>query len=375
MASSRLKQSSDLGPDVSALIKEKLEEALRKRGRVNILIGGKTGVGKSTLINAIFQGDLATTGQGRPVTTHTREYRKDGVPVSIFDTRGLELEKFDETLNELISLIEKRGQSDDPNEHLHCAWICLSEDGRRVEDAEINLCRRLAALKLPVVAVITKARSDGGFRAKVQSLLPDAANVVRVRAIQEVLDDGPVLEPFGLVELVELTMELVPESQKNAFAAAQKVVLRQKQDRANILISGAVASATTIGAVPVPFSDAVLLIPVHITMLAGISSVFGLPLSTGFLSTVVSSTLAGAAGTLGGRALVSALLLLIPGAGPFLKGAVSGATAAAFTLAFGSAYVAALSALIERDPKNPPRAEDIAEQLKTEMAKRNPFGR
>jgi hypothetical protein len=58
-----------------------------------------------------------------------------------------------------------------------------------------------------------------------------------------------------------------------------------------------------------------------------------------------------------------------------LKGAVSGVTAAAFTFAFGTAYVAALSALIERDPKNPPRAEDIAEQLKTEMAKLNPFGK
>lgn len=309
------------------------------------------------------------------MTTETREYRKEGIPVSIFDTRGLELEKFDETLDALVSFIQLRSQSDDPNTHIHCAWICISEDGRRVEDAEINLSRRFAGLSLPVVAVITKARADNGFRAEVQRLLPEAANVVRLRAIRETDDDGHVKEPMGLVELVELTMELVPESQKNAFAAAQKVVLRQKQDRAQICIATAVTAATAAGATPVPFSDAVLLVPIHVSMLAGITAVFGLPLETGFLSTIVASIMAGAAGTLGGRALVSSLMLLIPGAGLILKGIISAGTAAAFTMAFGNAYVAALSALIEKDPSNPPRPEDIAEQLKTEIGKHNPFGK
>jgi len=49
---------------------------------VNILIAGRTGVGKSTLINAVFQGNFATTGQGRPVTQSTREIKKEGIPLS-----------------------------------------------------------------------------------------------------------------------------------------------------------------------------------------------------------------------------------------------------------------------------------------------------
>ena len=57
------------------LVKDALREALRERGHVNILIAGRSGVGKSTLINAIFQGNLATTGQGRPVTQDTLESR------------------------------------------------------------------------------------------------------------------------------------------------------------------------------------------------------------------------------------------------------------------------------------------------------------
>ena len=108
-------------------------------------------------------------------------------------------------------------------------------------------------------------------------------------------------------------------------------------------------------------------------MLAGITATFGLPLSSAFLATLVGSTIAGSAGTIAGRALVSSLLLLIPGAGPILKGCVSGTTAAIFTTTFGEAYIAALSVLIQKDPNNPPAAEDIANQLKEELAKRNPF--
>jgi uncharacterized protein (DUF697 family)/GTP-binding protein EngB required for normal cell division len=366
--------STKLEADLVRIIDEKLHDALKKRGRVNVLVAGKTGVGKSTLINAVFQGDLATTGQGRPVTQNTREIKKEGIPVSIFDTRGLELEKFQETLKELTSFLDSRAQMDDPNEHIHCAWICVTEDGRRIEDAEINLCKSLSP-RMPVVIVITKARADQGFRSEVQTLLPDASNVVRVRAIREALDEGHTLEPIGLKELVDLTMEIVPQGQKNAFAAAQKVVLRQKQDRAHLIVASAATAAAGVGAAPIPFADAFLLVPIQISMLSGVTAVFGLPLSTSFLTTLVSSTLAGAAGTIGGRAVVSGLLLLIPGAGPILKGVISGSTGAIFTTAFGEAYIAALSALVEKDPNNPPTAEQIAEQLKTELAKRNPFGK
>jgi len=48
--------------DIGELLKQKLEEAVKKVGRVNVVIAGRSGVGKSTLINEVFQGRLATTG-------------------------------------------------------------------------------------------------------------------------------------------------------------------------------------------------------------------------------------------------------------------------------------------------------------------------
>ncbi len=100
--------------NIADLLKQKLEEALKHRGRVNIVIAGKTGVGKSTLINAVFQGNLAETGDGRPVTPATREIKKDGIPLSIFDTRGLEVSEYQNTVQDLEKLIQDKRKAKIP---------------------------------------------------------------------------------------------------------------------------------------------------------------------------------------------------------------------------------------------------------------------
>jgi len=144
------------------------------------------------------------------------------VPLSIFDTRGLEMANYAASLKAHAVVCRGAQQERDTNRHIHVCWVCVEEDLRRVEVAESDLARTMAEA-VPVVGVITKARADRGFRAVVQEFMPAAHNVVRVRALREVFDDGHVLEPMGLRELVELTMTLVPEGQRRAFVAAQKV--------------------------------------------------------------------------------------------------------------------------------------------------------
>jgi predicted GTPase len=92
----------------SQFLQDAANDAVQEMGRANFIIVGGAGVGKSTLINAVFQGNLATTGVGRPVTTSTRKYKKDGIPLSIFDTQGIEKDKFDDMLAELGKFLQER---------------------------------------------------------------------------------------------------------------------------------------------------------------------------------------------------------------------------------------------------------------------------
>jgi len=130
---------------------------------------------------------------------------------------------------------------------------------------------------------------------------------------------------MGLETLIDATQQTLPEAVRGAFAAAQKVSAEAKVKRSRLVAAGAAALAATAGAVPVPFSDALALVPIQVTMLAGISATFGLPASRQFLGTLVSSTIGSTTATAGSRMLAGRHLKFMPGAGSIIGGQIPGA--------------------------------------------------
>lgn len=99
-----------------------IADKIKNLRTLNIIVAGKTGVGKSTLINAIFREKLAETGMGKPVTEHMRKLTKKGVPLSIYDTRGFELGKEvqAEVKKEIVDTISQCLATQDINKAIHC---------------------------------------------------------------------------------------------------------------------------------------------------------------------------------------------------------------------------------------------------------------
>ncbi|MNG01328.1 hypothetical protein D3C84_843020 [compost metagenome] len=73
----------------------------------------------------MFRGQLAKTGSGTPVTQQIEEITKEGHPITIIDSKGLELKDYATILKDLESFLELRAGHHDENKHIHAAWICI----------------------------------------------------------------------------------------------------------------------------------------------------------------------------------------------------------------------------------------------------------
>jgi len=349
---------------------EKPELVTKECGHANVLIAGSTGVGKSTLINEVFQGKLAATGDGVPVTQGVRAYTKKGIPLTIFDSRGLELEDFDASKAEILDEVRSRRESNDSREHIHIAWLCISEDSRRVEEAHQHLAKELSEF-MPVIILITKSRMDDGFRDTVRRLIPEARDVLSVRALTEKYDDGHVSLPMGLKDLVDLTTEVFPVGHRQALLAAQKVDLKRKKKHAMRAVATAAASAAAIvGANPIPAAGAIGLPAVYLAMFAGVNASYGLALSKESLATLVASAVGARGGMLAGPLLIGSLIKFIPGAGALAGGLISGATAAAIATTVGTIYVGVVHRLVKQNQGEPPSVLVLASELEKDLANR-----
>ncbi|WP_173577261.1 DUF697 domain-containing protein [Acetobacter fallax] len=336
------------------------DEISNKHKKANILICGKTGVGKSTLINAVFRDKLAETGIGRPVTQKLSVISADGVPLNILDTQGLELEDYQVIRDGVINEVRRR-RGHDGDDYVHVAWLCIAEPGKRIEDAELQLAKDLRELGVQVIVVLTKSHSfkDNEFVAVVKAKFEGLAHtVVQTRAIKTPRydEDENVVGAYnirGIDELIHVSYEVIPEAQQQAFANALNIEtkegLQKKKDEAAKVITVSSAAAAAIGATPIPFSDAVLLFPVQATMIVKISTIFGMSVTKSSLLPVLTTLIGSSAATLVGKTIVTGIMKMVPGLGSFIGGALSATVANRLTFAMGSTYVDVLVALTEED--------------------------
>lgn len=355
--------------ELDEILQSAINEAKKGVGKLCILVAGKTGVGKSTLINSVFRGDFAKTGSGRPVTQRIEEITKPGHPLTIIDTKGLELEDYTKIKTDLEEEVKRRAASENPDEHVHLAWVCVQSVADRVEEAEISLCKFIKELNIPLIVVVTKSKKNDPFVAKVKELIPQADYVLGVRAIEEYVEElESSLPMIGLDDLIGKTADLLPEAQSRAYSNAlstkNKRALEEKIKRAEMEVNGAAALAGLAAATPIPFSDAFTLVPIQVGMLAKIGSTFGMEMSTTAITTLVAGALGGSAATFAGRALVSGLLKLIPVAGSAAGGAVATTTAVTLTKLLGNTYVTVLTDFCGKNPGAPIDVQHISAELK-----------
>ena len=352
----------------------------QKVGRFNLAIFGKTGVGKSTLVNSIFGDDVAKTGIGKPVTHDAHLYLHESGALGVLDTRGLEIgQDTDTIIRELQQYVDEM-RKQPVKDQLHVAWYCVRSSDRRFEDTEAEFIRRLDELGLPVMLVLTQV-------AKISDTYhPDAVRLAeeindrrlpifekRVHMSMALADDFAGHPSHGLHDLLDATFRAAPDGAQAALVVAQKIDLQRKRDQAKVVIGTATTAAAAAGAAPIPFSDAAILLPIQLGMIAGVSVVFDIKMEK---ATVVAFAATASAPAVG-KSLVTNLLKFIPGFGTVVGGVVTGVVAAGFTAAMGAAWTAVCVQIAEGRlttldgaMNNVAIRELFVDELKREIARR-----
>lgn len=349
------------GIDVGKIAQEAINaiaDKINNLNTLNIIVAGKTGVGKSTLINSVFKEKLADTGMGKPVTTHMRKISKKGIPLEIYDTRGFELGKEvqNEVKQEVMDTISKGLATKDINKAIHCIWYCINTASNRIEPEEVEWIRELSMVnqttQVPIIVVLTQSFSKKKAQAMRQILLNenlDIIQVIPVLAEDYEIEDLGIAKAYGLDVLIKVMGEALPDELMDTLQHVQIACLEEKKRCAHIAVATAAVAAMGEGAAPIPFSDCVLLIPTQVSMIASITVIFGFDVNKSIITALLSSTIGAGGATLLGKTVVTNLLKFIPGSGTIAGGAISAGTAGVITTALGEAYIGVMELVFKGD--------------------------
>ncbi|MBO6036511.1 MAG: DUF697 domain-containing protein [Acetobacter sp.] len=325
----------------------------------------------------VFGQEVAKVGEGKPVTQEIQEYRSPKYPLTIYDSKGLELEEFEKIKEETISFIQNKNSSENADDYINLVWLCIARTSARFEDAEINLAKELT--KLPavgVIVVLTKCDSPNDpntkeFLEKAKEAF-QGCTVLRTRVGQEDHDDdGNLIQTKpdwgidGEGGLIDTSLKLIPDSQKQAFTAALNVqhqrALQAKKEAAQKIVNWATGAAAVVSATPIPFSGSVAIMGVQAAMIAKISSLFGMNIMEGNLKSILSVILGPLLAKFLGKTVIAGFLKMIPGIGSVAGGLIDAGVAGSLTKLIGNLYIEVIMGFAEKNKELSP--DDVFEEF------------
>lgn len=154
-------------PSMSAIaneliqVRDEIKSAMTNIKGCNFLVLGKTGTGKSSLLNYLVDRELFKADVGKPVTPkgiHPQSAWIDNLKVTVYDSWGLESGDSFENWHEMLeNEKQKHDLRQDVSEWFHSIVYCIQASGARIEGVDIDIIKSFLDEKYHVVVVLTKA--------------------------------------------------------------------------------------------------------------------------------------------------------------------------------------------------------------------------
>ena len=346
---------------------------------VDIILMGKTGAGKSTLVNAIFEEELAPTGKGQAVTKENAVYsRRMKMPVdsegsgkygffccnvSLYDTVGLEIDNTitDSTLEEIKNHIENT-KSQISSKDIHLVWFCVNDRSSRFEPYELELIRKLSIeYEIPFIIVLTQCFSDEEGELE-QQIKANLHEVSRKRVLAKSYKSrAGTIEAYGITELLRASINdykslkvKILEKKIDALDQSRSDRIADIERKGKSVVENYVSAATKIGFVPggcIPIIHGMC-----IKMIADLTKIAGLDLANISSEEIFADVIVG---------LIVTPFMVVP--------ILSSVAATAYVQTTGDGYLKAMMSVISLSSDQELKDTDLIKKRLKEELKR--FGK
>ncbi|MDZ7835922.1 MAG: GTP-binding protein [Alkalibacterium sp.] len=272
-------------------------------------------------------------------------------------------------MKEIFDLVQEKKNS---KEAVHAVYYCIQANSSRIEDMEIALIKDIAEI-LPVILVLTQSigKPADEFNRYLENMNLPVAAVQNIMAEPYEISDDYVIPRFGLKQLIEKTLQLIPKESRDAFTNAQQADIERKAKAARRWASRYVATTFGVGFAPIPFSDASILVPMQVTLLAHITAIFGISMDKSTIVSIIAAVGGTGSATMIGKTVVANAFKFIPGAGTIIGGIISGTTASIVTSALALSYIEVLSIIATKEKEGETIDLGLLERLMRSQFKKN----